>query len=173
MLTLTMPDLERLLTALAQYQRHLGSAILHTVQATANDAVTWARTQRLSGPGPRVLQARTGQLRASFRATVRQRGEVTEAHVGFLAPHAPFWAWVHEEGATIRPRQAQFLTIPLAGVTGRAGDYADTFVRGRVLYQRTGTGGRRCFSWRVLSRFRRARWWRRPSSALRRSFCNA
>lgn len=143
MLTMTMPDLDGFIRALARYRLQVSPAILHTVQSTANEAVTWARATRLSGPPPGVLQVRTGRLRASFRAAVTQRGAVTEAQVGFLAPQAPFWAWVHEEGTTLVPRQAQALTIPLAGVTGRAGDYAHTFRRGRVIYQHLGGGAPR------------------------------
>jgi hypothetical protein len=149
MLTITPPDLTSLLTGLRQWRTQLRPRITQTVQTTADEAVDWARTQRLSGPRPQVLQARTGQLRSSFRATVQQRGATTEAHVGFLAPEAPFWAIVHEEGRmganAIRPRHARFLTIPLGGTTGRARDYSSTFVRGRVIYQRTAGGDRPLF----------------------------
>lgn len=146
MFELIVEGRESLLHSLTRYRTQLRPAILHGVQSSANEAVIWARAHRLSGPRPHVLQVRTGRLRASFRAQVTERGARVTARVGFLAPEAPFWAWVHEEGpVTIRPRHRQALTIPLAGVEGRAADYPGLYRRGRVLYQGHGSEARPVF----------------------------
>lgn len=90
--------------------------------------------KRLSGHGAGSLGRRTGQLAKSLKR------EVTGITIRELKGKAYFAVpeklkdvpWVHEEGATIRPKSAKFLTIPLkaamtpAGkVRGTAGEYIE------------------------------------------------
>lgn len=141
MLTMTGPGLDGLIHQLERRRTTLMPRVARTLATQLEEGVLWARTQRLSGPPPAVLQARTGRLRATFRQETTTQGTTVVGRFGFLAPERPFWTWVQEYGATIRPRRARSLTIPLGDTLGRARDYPDTFLRGQILYQRTAGGG--------------------------------
>ena len=75
---------------------------------------------RMSGPtGPNSLSARTGAGRRSVRfATVPiANGMRLEMAAGGNA----FYLIVHENGATIRPRSAKYLAIPIGAAKTKAG----------------------------------------------------
>lgn len=140
MLTWTTTGIPELLVHLRQRRTTLTTRLATTLARTLDEGVTWARAHRLSGPRPRILDRRTGQLAQTFRQETQLRGRDVLARFGFLSPERPSWVGIHETGGVIRPRQAQFLTIPLGNTTGRARDYPDTFVRGRIIYERTASG---------------------------------
>jgi hypothetical protein len=87
--------------------------------------------ERLSKPGgtggrhrdPRPgVFARTGSLRRAF--VMRVTGDTMQTIVGeagFIDPFAAKIATVHEKGATITPKRAQFLKVPLPGALTPAG----------------------------------------------------
>lgn len=66
------------------------------------------------------------------------------ALAGVVGTNLPYGA-VHEFGATIEPKNTDWLTIPFTGVEGRAKDYQDTFFawsknNNLILFQRQGKG---------------------------------
>lgn len=82
-----------------------------------------ARMQRehLSGPtGPDSLSVRTGALRRSLFSTVARHGANAVSLLCSIGSNAPY-ARVHEYGATIVPRSAKYLAIPLAAAKTAAG----------------------------------------------------
>lgn len=100
--------------------------------------------------GERDLLRRTGGGASGIKAEVRN-GRTIASVSGVLS--VPWPMSVHEEGATIRPRNSQYLTVPLPAALDsrgvplrpRARDWDSTFVaesrRGNLLiFQRRGAG---------------------------------
>lgn len=92
---------------------------------------TAAHVQRSKLSG-QLLGVRTGALRRSIRGDAVARGHKVHAIVGAYTPYAR----MHEEGGTLRPKAAQYLTVPTqhaqtaAGVVrGGARSFGNTFVR--------------------------------------------
>ena len=96
---------------------------------------------------------RTGQLAKSYSHQVTQGQIGTELEFGVFADQGieTTIAGTHEYGATIRPKRARYLTIPLPaakdsrGVAPPARTFLDTFVArskagNLILFQRAGTG---------------------------------
>lgn len=123
------------------------------------EAVTFARTRYLSGGTTADrLAVRTGALYRSFAAQVQRSSTGVTANLGYLnaSPEVLAYARVHEgwpdnrSQTVIRPRNGQYLTIPLraANISSgarapRARDFSHTFVqrsrRGNLLiFQRQG-----------------------------------
>lgn len=73
------------------------------------------------GLGQPILQDQ-GTVRGSI-GSVR---EITDTSLTY-GTHNPI-AITHHRGATIRPKNVNWLTLPFPGVTGRARDYENTFV---------------------------------------------
>lgn len=136
MIQTQIQGMDELLRRLRRGRDTLMPRIGRTLGMTLDEAVLWARQQRLSGPRPTVLQARSGRLRASFAATVRPGSHAIVAQLGFINQR-PIYAGVHEFGAVIRPKRARFLAIPLRYGLGGPRGLPNTFVRGRVIYQNT------------------------------------
>lgn len=90
--------------------------------------------RRKRGQGTKILQA-SGRMRLSA-GTVR-RITSKSAEYGSDAIQG---AMMHF-GGTIYPKKAKYLTIPFPGVTGRARDYENTFVRKDVIWQKQEDGG--------------------------------
>jgi len=93
--------------------------------------------KRLSGHGSGSLGRRTGQLARSLKR------EVTGITLRELKGKAFFAVpeklkdvpWVHEEGATIRPKSAKFLTVPLEAAMTPAGKLRGTaseYIEGQI-----------------------------------------
>lgn len=111
------------------------------------EAVTYARANYLTGGTTRTrLAEHTGRLKRSFDAEILGTQFVT-GHLGYIkAP--PAWVGVHEYGATIRPKQAKYLTVPLADAARgrRAREFPNTFARksrqgNLIIFQKTAGGG--------------------------------
>jgi phage gpG-like protein len=120
-------------------------------------AVAEAMRQRHStrwsaGTGPDTLSKRTGKLVSSIRKSIRVQGRSTDpgGTVGRIGSPLVY-ASTQEFGATIRPRRAQYLTIPLPAAMNNRGvmlfpkarDYPRTFVqmsrRGNlIIFQKRG-----------------------------------
>jgi len=85
-------------------------------------AVSYARARYLSG-GTTVdrLAVRTGGVRAAFQSRVSRQGPIVYGRIGYFSDDAPAWVGVHEYGATIRPRRARYLAIPLTEEARRVG----------------------------------------------------
>lgn len=96
----------RLLAALEGALRELGA-----------DFEDEYRTKKFGGQTANDrLAIRSGGLARSFghRVTGINRIGGMRLAVGFgVLVEEPDWTWVHEEGATIRPRNAQYLAIPV------------------------------------------------------------
>lgn len=119
------------------------------------DTVVGALAQRHSGAwpggtGPKTLSKRTGNLINSIEKSVRIKGTTFGDLEGHIS--AAFPGIVHEFGATITPKKAKYLTVPLpAALDGRgvpykksARDWDHTFVaksrKGNlIIFQRRGT----------------------------------
>lgn len=82
------------------------------------------------GFSQRILQM-TGRM----KSLMGDRGQVTKYTVsyGTSSKRSP----VHQNGALITPKRATYLTIPFPGVKGRAPQYRNTFVRDKIIFQRT------------------------------------
>lgn len=116
-------------------------------------AVAYAKERYLTGGTTSDrLAVRTGRLRAAFTAEVVSSGQEITGRIGYLYDTPPYAA-VHEgwpgerRFTTIRPRQAQYLAIPLTEEARRAKprSFENTFVqssrRGNLLiFQKTGAG---------------------------------
>ncbi|MBY0560003.1 hypothetical protein [Hyphomicrobium sp.] len=102
------------------------------------------------GTGKQTLSRRSGNLTASILGSVRVEGTAWANIEGHIA--AAFPGVVHEYGATIRPKSAKFLTVPLpAALDGRgvplkrsARDWQHTFVAksragNLIIFQRRGS----------------------------------
>jgi hypothetical protein len=124
----------------ARRVRALPTALERLVKVTMTDAVSYGqRTGFGQTTTPTRLAVRTGTLRAAFGAQVRRSGANTvTARLGFLQQARI--ARVHEFGATIRPRTAQFLAIPLPAARGRRPrEFTHTFIRKGIIFQRVGS----------------------------------
>ena len=137
--------LDRLSRRLQVAQTTLMPRMNLVLRYTIEEAVLWARQQRLSGPPPNILRARTGRLRASFAGYTRVGNNTTVAQLGFIN-NRPIYAGVHEFGATIRPKNARFLAIPLQPGLGRPRGLPNTFIQGRVIYQNVSGSARPMFA---------------------------
>lgn len=152
---------------LARAQRELPRVLAQVLFTRLSEAVTYARTRYLSGGTTTDrLAVRTGRLRAAFGMEVQQQGSGVQARIGYILPQgrqgggdALVYARIHEgwpdgrASTTMRPRNAQYLAIPLAAAKTPAGvarggprDFPDTFVqRSRqgtlILFQQVGSGG--------------------------------
>lgn len=168
-----MADPVMQIKGLAEVQQRLERAAKLVPQLTGqilfkqlNLAVTYARDRYLTGGTTTDrLAVRSGLLRASFGAEVQQSASGVTARIGYIMPQVVrngadplVYARIHEgwpdgrSSTTIRPRNAQYLTIPLAAAKtpagvprGRARDFPDTFVRrsqrGKlIIFQQTGNG---------------------------------
>ncbi len=158
-----LPELE---ARLARASRELPRTIAKILFTRLTEAVTYARTRYLTGGTTTDrLAVRTGALRAAFGMQVEQQGSGVRARIGYILPQARqgggdalVYARIHEgwpEGrgsTTLRPRNAQYLAIPLAAAKTPAGvarggprDFHDTFVqRSRqgnlIIFQKVGKG---------------------------------
>jgi phage gpG-like protein len=101
-------------------------------QTPTNTRVKWKPHSQLvsasRGPGSSLLQD-TGMLRASM-GTVRVitgRGMTYGTHHGT--------ARAHHFGATIKPKKAKKLAIPMPGVKGGPRDYTNTFIVRNIIYE--------------------------------------
>lgn len=119
------------------------------------DSVAAALVQRHSGAWPggtgtKTLSRRSGNLVASIEKSVRITGTTFGNLEGHIA--AAFPGVVHEFGATIRPKNGKYLTVPLPAALDSRGvplkksarDWANTFVarskKGNLLiFQRRGS----------------------------------
>lgn len=119
------------------------------------DSVAEAIAQRHSTPWPggtgeHTLSKRSGALVASIEKSVRIEGSTYNDLKGYIG--AAFPAQVHEYGATIRPKKAKFLTVPLPAALDSRGvpkkksarDWKNTFVaktrKGNlIIFQKNGT----------------------------------
>ena len=116
----------------------LRETIAQVFQKRLTEAVQYARTEHLSGGTTATrLAVHTGRLQQSFNAEVTAQGETVTGRLGFIA-QAPSWAWVHEFGATIRPRTARMLAIPLTPEARAAGSPRN--FPGATFLQRARTG---------------------------------
>jgi hypothetical protein len=99
--------------------RGLPNAQRRLIQSWAADTVKAIR-QDLRG---RFLNVKTGKLWRSIGRKFTRRGEASEVVIGTNVTGKEYdvpYASAHEEGATIVPRNKQWLTIPLAGYKGTA-----------------------------------------------------
>lgn len=103
------------------------------------EGVTEALAQRHGNPypggtGPKSLSSRSGKLVESIRDSVFVKGDSLSNIVGEIG--GIFYARVHEYGATIVPKRAKYLTIPLPAALNANGtpikqsakDWANTFI---------------------------------------------
>jgi hypothetical protein len=72
-----------------------------------------------------ILKTRSGKLRRSIRFSIKLGANRYNLEIG---SHGVKYARILEKGGTITPKNAQWLTIPLPGVKGRASNYPDAFV---------------------------------------------
>lgn len=119
------------------------------------DSVALALAQRHGTPwpggtGPKSLSKRSGGLIASIEKSVKITGTTFDNLEGFIS--AAFPGVVHEFGATIRPKKAKMLTIPLPAALDNRGipirksarDWPNTFVArskagNLLIFQKRGT----------------------------------
>lgn len=103
------------------------------------DAVALALYKRHGNPWPAgttgtSLSRRSGNLISTIRGSVKVYGKSIDDIGGSIS--APFYARTHENGATIRPKKAKYLTIPLPAALNangtpkkrRARDWQNTFI---------------------------------------------
>lgn len=101
-----------------------------------------------SATEPDRTAVRSGALRRAYTHAVTRKNATIDLQIGVIRPgdrgKVLRYAATHEYGATITPKRAKSLTIPLdaaktrSGVTrGRARDYPNTFIRGDIIYQKT------------------------------------
>jgi len=161
------------ITGLKELQARIARTIQQAPRLTAQvltkrltEAVTHAKTTYLTGGTTSSrLAVRTGLLRASFGMQVQQAGANVSARIGYILPQVSrgggdplVYARIHEgwpdsrSRTVIRPRNGQYLALPLpgaktpAGVTrGRPRDFPNTFIqRSRqgnlIIFQQTGSG---------------------------------
>lgn len=83
--------------------------------------------RNISGP---ILKTRSAHLRRSIsgRAFVGRKIVQSIIGSGLFGRRTVKYARIQEEGGTIRPRQAKYLTVPFPGIKGRASNYQNTFV---------------------------------------------
>lgn len=94
----------------------------------------WPGGTSPAGTTPGSLSRRTGQLIASIQSSIRVTGDLSTEIEGRIGGSSI--AAVHERGAVIRPRRAQFLTVPLPAALNPDGtpkkpsarDWEKTFV---------------------------------------------
>jgi hypothetical protein len=116
MLSVSITGADALRERLERMRRELMPRMQSVMNSTLSEAANWARMQRLSGPYPYVLQARTGRLRESFSANIRPGARVIVGQFGFIN-NRPIYAGVHEYGAVIRARPGRFLRfIPVGNI---------------------------------------------------------
>ncbi|MCL4743842.1 MAG: hypothetical protein KJZ83_00355 [Burkholderiaceae bacterium] len=102
------------------------------------------------GTGEKTLSRRSGELVASIEKSVRVKGGTFDNLTGYIS--AAFPGIVHEFGATIKPRTAKFLTVPLPAALDSKGvplkkkarDWNNTFVArskagNLLIFQRRGS----------------------------------
>ncbi|CAA2141482.1 hypothetical protein [Hyphomicrobium sp. ghe19] len=102
------------------------------------------------GTGEKTLSRRSGKLVASILSSVTVTGTHYDEIKGYIG--AAFPGPVHEYGATIRPKTAKFLTVPLPAALNPNGtpkkksarEWQNTFVArtkagNLVIFQKTGT----------------------------------
>lgn len=129
--------------------------ILSAELKTFLDSVALALAQRHGTPwpggtGPKSLSKRSGGLIASIEKSVKITGTTFENLEGFIS--AAFPGVVHEFGATIRPKKAKMLTVPLPAALDNRGvpirksarDWPNTFVArskagNLIIFQKRGT----------------------------------
>ena len=107
------------------------------------------------GTGKTTLSRRTGDLMASVKKSVRTTGRFTDTggEITGRIGSPLIYASTQELGATIRPKKAQYLTVPLPAALDARGvmklpkarDYPNTFVqrsrRGNlIIFQKKGRG---------------------------------
>ena len=95
--------------------------------------------ENLSGP---ILKVRSGRLRSSITHLVESSMSDVSLKVGTNV----IYMAAHEFGAVILPKSVHFLTIPMPGVQGSAGDYGNTFVAKGMIFQKTGNSIRPLFA---------------------------
>lgn len=96
------------------------SGVRRELQAHVNSVRRRMTTERLSGAGPASLATRSGQLRRSLNGTTADHGATMSAQ-NWIGGGGNPGTWVHEKGATITPRSAKNLAIPLAAARTGAG----------------------------------------------------
>lgn len=115
-------------------------------------AVAMSRRHGKNWPGgttDKTLSRRSGRLMQSIADSVKVTGQKIDTIEGQIG--GPFWLRTHEFGATIRPKKALYLTIPLPAALRTNGtklrksarDWPNTFVRmskkgNLLIFQRRG-----------------------------------
>jgi hypothetical protein len=110
-----------------------GLALVQRVEETRlKEAVSFARTTRLSGGGGGALHPRSGDLRNSFWYEIKAAAGAVMARLGFIRgptgggqrTTSPLrYSWTHEYGATIRAKSGGYLRVPTDEVLTPAGRY--------------------------------------------------
>jgi phage gpG-like protein len=85
-----------------------GMSVRDTMNALVLHLLGYIKTQKLSG---QVLHRRTGQLSRSMTSLVEQDGKEIKGEVSTNIPYA----FTHEFGATITPREANYLVFQVNG----------------------------------------------------------
>lgn len=79
------------------------------------EAERTAKTEHLSGPRPKVLNIRSGRLRASIKPKVRKSGDTVRGEIGTNV----IYARIHEMGGVITPKKTKALKFNIPGVGWR------------------------------------------------------
>jgi len=147
MLTVELKNFAKLALNIAKTPERLEAVLTKVMQRIAGELERVAKNKHLSGQD---LDARSGNLkRAVFGRVGHMAGGYITAGVGVDLKKA-IYGRVHEFGGTIRPRNAQHLTIPLDAVQTNKGvarftardvisspeafGYTGTFVRDKVIF---------------------------------------
>lgn len=129
-------------------------ASFNGVEARAKQ--NWGRTAYSEGARAateiaRRYNKRSGALARSYGHRVEMLSRLVRLEVGTIQPGSSdkvlSYAAAQEFGATIRPRNRQYLTIPLAAAKTAAGvargsarDYPNTFIAKGIIFQRQAGG---------------------------------
>jgi len=128
--------------------KRLPEAQRRLIQVWAGNAVKAIKTN-IRG---RFLKVGTGKLWRSIGRKFIRKGEASEVVIGTNVSGKEYdvpYASAHEEGATIRPKNKQWLTIPLAGYKGTAANipkdksfFLRTVTGNLLLCEKTGKTGK-------------------------------
>lgn len=105
------------------YPKAAFSEMRKAFQIIVRDFDTFFTKHRLSGrTGDQGLNVRSGTLRRAFKHSVTGTNfKSLQGTMGFMDPISARIAGLHEEGGEVRPKQSQFLAIPLKGALTRSG----------------------------------------------------
>jgi hypothetical protein len=143
-------------------------------KASAYQLTIWGKDALRAVVTASILNTRSGQLMRNVGMLVSPGPPLTATLGTGVGPaKSVVYARIQEEGGVIKPKNAKALTIPLAGVKGRAANYADLFIKKTVtghvlLCQRNPKRGFRALFLLVPQVTIPARhWFSRPLSAMR------